>query len=41
MKRKQMGFTIVELLAVVWVCVCLAIAGGAGYIVVHFISKFW
>lgn len=41
MKRKQMGFTLVELMFVGWAAVVLTVMCGVGYIAIHFISKFW
>lgn len=39
--NKQKGFTLVELLAVVWGVFCVGVIIGLGYVAVHFISKFW
>lgn len=36
--KKQKGFTLFELLFVLFI---LALAGGALYVVIHFIAKFW
>ena len=39
--RNQKGFTLFELLFVVWGLVCLAIGGGILYAIFHFVAKFW
>ena len=39
--RRQRGFTVVEVLAVMWVLFCVAGAGFGIYVLWHFISKFW
>lgn len=36
--KNQKGFTLFELLFVI---LFLAVVGGGGYVLVHFISKFW
>jgi prepilin-type N-terminal cleavage/methylation domain-containing protein len=37
MKRQQ-GFTLIELL---FCLVVLGLLGGGGYVIIHFIAKFW
>lgn len=40
--KNQKGFTLAELLFVIlFVILFLAVVGGGGYMLVHFISKFW
>lgn len=39
--KKQRGFTAIELIATIWVCVCFFGVGFAAYIAWHFIAKFW
>jgi prepilin-type N-terminal cleavage/methylation domain-containing protein len=34
----QKGFTLIELITVIGL---LSLIGGIGYVVIHFISKFW
>lgn len=41
MKNKQRGFTLFELGICLWFLLCLALAGGIIYTVIHFVSKFW
>ena len=39
--KKQLGFTLNEILVCVWALFCLCLAVGAIYAAIHFISKFW
>jgi len=39
--RNQKGFTLVELIAVIWVLFMLSMLGGFIYAVCHFAAKFW
>lgn len=39
--KKQKGLTIVELLVLVWALFILACVIGGGYVLVHFLNKFW
>jgi Tfp pilus assembly protein PilE len=41
MRTKQLGFTIAELLMVIWALGVMAFGGFMLYALVHFISKFW
>jgi Tfp pilus assembly protein PilE len=40
-RKQQSGYTLVELLIVVFFLVTLTLAGSALYVIFHFISKFW
>jgi len=40
MKRNK-GYTLVELMIVVWLVAIIALLGGVGWVVVHFIHKYW
>lgn len=39
--RKQSGFTLPELLFVIFGIFCVALAAGALVVGIHFITKFW
>lgn len=39
--NKQHGYTITELLVILWFLFVLAMVGGGIYVAVHFITKFW
>lgn len=39
--NKQNGYTLVELLMVIWFLVCVCIGGALLYVLWHFVSKFW
>lgn len=39
--KKQQGYTLAELLFVIWGVVILCLIGAGIYAAVHFISKFW
>jgi len=41
MTKKQKGFTIVELLVIVWALFILACVVGTVYVGFHFLAKFW
>lgn len=40
-KRVNWGIRIVFFLWVMWVLFCLSLLGGAIYVAIHFISKYW
>jgi prepilin-type N-terminal cleavage/methylation domain-containing protein len=39
--KKQKGFTLPEMLFVIWFVILVIILGGGAYIGLHFIAKFW
>jgi type II secretory pathway pseudopilin PulG len=39
--KKQMGYTLAELVMVIWILLCLVGAGFLVYAAIHFILKFW
>ena len=39
--KNQKGYTVIELLMVIWFFVIIAALGGIGYLAWPFISKFW
>jgi len=39
--KKQKGFTVVELIMVVWAMIVLSVLGGIGYVAIHFLAKWW
>lgn len=39
--KKQLGYTLTELLVIVWFGLIVAAVGTVIYVAVHFISKFW
>lgn len=39
--KNQKGFTAIELIMVVSVVAWVAVVGGIGYVLFHFISKYW
>lgn len=41
MTKNEKGFTVIELLVVLAFLAQIALMVGIGYIVVHFIQKFW
>lgn len=41
MRKYQKGYTLVELLFVVWFLLAVSIIGGVGYVAFHFLAKFW
>ena len=41
MRNKQQGYTLIELMLVVWGIVIVGLAGVGVYILVHFLSKVW
>ena len=41
MKRNEQGYTVIELLAVIYGLICIGLFGAVIYVVAHFISKYW
>jgi type II secretory pathway pseudopilin PulG len=39
--KNQTGFTLVELMVVIWFVLIVIAVGGGLYVAHHFISKFW
>ena len=41
MRNKQKGYTLIELVLVVWFLFVIGLVGTGLYVAGHFISKFW
>ena len=39
--RKQKGFTVVEMIAMLWVIIVIVGAGVGLFVIGHFLHKFW